>query len=101
MRSAAIHALNTLGRLQGVHVGVWLAQGLENLQPPLMARRFVPVKVRVWVFAFLWWWVCVWGGGGVSADGVQSMCVCGGGDGGEAQGWSGWWCLSMRACVCA
>jgi hypothetical protein len=45
MRSTAIHALNTLGQLQGVHVGVWLAPVLDNLQPPLMARRFVPVKV--------------------------------------------------------
>jgi hypothetical protein len=48
MRSTAIHALNTLGQLQSVHVGVWLAPVLDNLQPPLMARRFVPVKVSCW-----------------------------------------------------
>lgn len=47
MRSTAITALNTLGGLQQVHVGVWLARALQTLQPPLMARKFVPVKVRV------------------------------------------------------
>jgi hypothetical protein len=52
MRATAIQALSTLGQLQDVHVGVWLAQALEGLQPPLMARRFVPVKVRGW------WPVC-------------------------------------------
>lgn len=47
MRSTAINALNTLSKLQDVHVGVWLSPVLEHLQPPLMARRFVPVKVGV------------------------------------------------------
>lgn len=46
MRSTAIHALNTLGQLQEVHLGVWLAPMLEAQSSPLISRRFVPVKVR-------------------------------------------------------
>lgn len=45
-RSAAMTAITHLGSLLDVDVGVWLGPVLCTLQPPLTARRIVPVRVR-------------------------------------------------------
>lgn len=44
-RQTAITAIDLLGKQLGVHVGVWLAPVLQNMSPPLMARRIIPVRV--------------------------------------------------------
>lgn len=44
-RQTSITALDLLGQQLDVHVGVWLAPVLQNMSPPLMARRIIPVRV--------------------------------------------------------
>lgn len=44
-RQTAAVALEHLGSLLDVHVGVWLGPALAGMTPPLMARRLIPVRV--------------------------------------------------------
>lgn len=44
-RQTAIGAVELLGQQLDVHVGVWLAPVLQNMSPPLLACRIIPVRV--------------------------------------------------------